>query len=657
VRISSLRLALTLAAVSSCLFAAAARAEFGPIDLVSKTAREQSGFALQPAISADGRYLALCGSLGGREGIYREQLDSGQIESVATTVGEGSKCRVEASFAYLPSISADGRFISFTTLASLAPGDGTPETSDVYVADLSTTPPTYELASAASGSFEALEGGSFAAGRAALSGTGRRVAFVNRGEVYVRDLDAGTTTLISARRDPVSGLMVDEPVSGGGAYEPAGAAISADGSTVAWVGEHLPEQVPLLGDEEALIRSIEEHGDQGPSDHQNEYHEPLWRRVPVAPGEDPPTRRVVGGGDPLAPGCPPGGTLDDLACQGPYPEVANSREITSSLESTGAGWGLVLPQLSADGKTVAVVGNPGEQGDLFVVDMRPGLDRREAVRQLTKWTNPAPGESNPEKVLIEPKFWPLTGAVDDCAISPDGSRIAFTATRQRFPLAPPTLITPQPAAPSQLQELYQVDLAGGTIERATPGDGEDVSLGDQNQGATSPSFGAGERLIAFASNAYNLVAGDANEASDVFLVESPPPPTTAPSVLSSRPPSLVLQPRWRLSASASSRPDGSVRVVAVVPGGGTLRARAKAQLGSRLKLRRVAGGERRAGTASMLRLALKLPRRLRPLSRRRGGLGATISVSFAGPGGQPLHALLDTRFLVHGKGSDKGPGR
>lgn len=635
-----------------------ASAEFGPIDLVSKSAREQADFAVEPALSANGRYLAFCGSIGGLKGVFREELAEDTVEPVLVEpVGSSPKagvCATEASYAEAPSISADGRYVSFATVASLdSSRDPVAGSRDVYVADMSTAPPSYDLASATDGrEATALAGGSLAAGRVALSASGRRVAFVNQGEVYVRDLDSGETTLISAKRNAVGGTMASEPVPGGGAFEAAGAAISGDGSTVAWVGEHLPEQVPLLGDEETLIRKIE----AGPRDGlQNQYHEPLWRRVPTE-ADDPPTRRVVGGGDPLAPGCPGGsGTLAEPACEGPYPDVAKGRELESTGLNTGVGWGLGLPQLDYDGYTAALVANPDEQNDLFVVDMRPGLDRREAVRQLTQWTNPVLGNPGGPPFANQ-KYWPFLGPIGEFAISADGTRIAFATTRQDFPLAPPTLISPQPAAVSLLAELYQVDLAGETIERATPGPGGDVSLGEGQAGAAAPSYDESGRLLAFSDGAHNLVSGDANEASDAFLVESPPSPPARPSQISPPPAALVLRPRWRLSARAVSEPDGSVMVVASVPGSGKLRALAQAQVGARPRPRHVASSGKRAPGEGVLRLALRLPRRLRPLARRQGGLVGTVRVAFAGPGGKPLHATLDARFRA-GEKEPTGGGR
>jgi Tol biopolymer transport system component len=635
-----------VAALGVCLPAIAA-AEFGPIKLLSKSQFEQANYAGETAMSADGRYVVFCAELGGREGIFREEVSTGLIAPVVTTaVPQSEGCRPLVSYVWGPSISADGRYVSFTTKSQLVPS-ARPKTEAVYVADMDAFPPTYALASVNEAG-EPLEGDSLAAGRVALSENGERVAFVNQGEVYVRELaPPGGTILISARREPLTGAMTSEPTPGGGAYQEAGASISGDGSTVAWVGDNLPEQVPMLADEEAAVRAIDAKAEE-PKGH---YFEPLWRRVPVIGGEDMPIRRMVGGGDPLAPGCPPSGTLSDPACQGPYPKSPSDREGAPPPE--GFGWGLRLPQLSADGETAAVVGDPDEDYDLFIVDMKPGLDRREAVRQVTRWSKPNARLTNGE-VLGKSPFFPTAGPIEDCAISPDGERVAFATTRQIFPPGALTLVTPRASGLAEIPELYQLDLETGLLERATPGGGEDVSLGSSKEGVSSPSYGADDHLIAFTSFAYNLVAGDGNQTSDAFLVESPSQPAPGTGSISARPPAPTLPPpSWQLTASAFSLPDGQVRVVARVPGQGRLQGRANAQLGSRLRTRRVARGHRRAVSARVVRLDLRLPPRLRPLMHRPGGLTATITLSFSGKGGRPLHALLSSRFHVHEKRSRK----
>jgi hypothetical protein len=640
-----------------------ARAAFGPIELVSKSAREQAQAAGEPALSADGLYIVFCAVLGGHEGIFRERLENDQVEPVAVGPFEGGLCGPNSRpYATSPSISADGRYVSFTTKASLVPADTEAETSDVYVADMSTSPPTYVLASAEDGSDQPLPGGSLAAGRVALSADGSRVAFVNAGNVYVRNLVTRETILISAKRDPLTGTT-DEPVVGGGAYEPAGAAISADGSTVAWVGEHLPEQVPLLGDEESAIQAIEATS-ASESGLNHQYHEPLWRRVPSPSEALPPTRRIVGGGDPLAPGCPPSGSIKEPQCQGPYPEGGFHR-VGELVGDVGFGWGLKLPQLDADGDTVALAGDPDEQYDLFVVDMQEGLDRLQAVSQVTRWTNPLPQKPEQLQTILNGgsngEYLPFDGEIAECAISPEGDRVAFTTTRQHFATAPYTLVSELPAAIGRLAELYELNLDGDAIERVTPGPGQTVSRAKTElEGAAAPSFGAGGRLIAFSSAAENLVDGDTNEAGNVFVVESEPPAPAGKSTVSAPPLQSVSVPAWRMTANAYSRPDGSVRLIARVPGSGTLHASARSQLGTQLKTHRVAAGRRRSAGPRTVIMNLKPARGLRNLTRK-PGLVTRIHLTFSGHGGHPLQADLESRFLIHRKakrdgGHQKGSG-
>jgi Tol biopolymer transport system component len=549
---ASLRTASVLVALGTALaLPAAASAELGPIGLLSKSPVEQADEASAPAISADGRYVAFQATIGGQQGVFRDELDSGAL--VPVEVGSASEAAAPGADARAASISADGRYVSFTTDARLDPLDDTqPDSSDVYVADLSVSPPSYELASALDGCDPSAtstpcgltyggSGGSLASGGIALSADGRKVAFVTTapsdltsgsggstegtptptGQVLLRDLDTDTTTLVSAVREG-SGQMSDpaRPVPGGALVDKpqlrdlVGAALSADGTTVAWLGAHLPAQAPLLADESAVIAEADQNGSFP-------YNEPLWRRV--SDGPTAPTRRIVGGGDPLAPGCPgTGGTLKEPACQGPFPGIASKNpDLNSASGWLGIGGIDGVPRLSADGRVVALVGNPTEATNVFVVDMSAGLSRRQALHQLTREVpvdpfNPAAG------INVEP-FVPLNGHVYGLALSPDGRRIAFASARQRFPLAPPNLIGTPPSTVG-LVELYLIDLDGETLRRVTHGFGglgeaslASVGTATSGAGAASPSLDATGGLIAFGSTASNLVEGDGNEASDVFL--------------------------------------------------------------------------------------------------------------------------------------------
>ena len=76
--------AVLLGFALSLPWAGTAAASFGPIQLVSKSAAEQATEALSPAISADGRYLAFRGAIGGLKGVFRKDLTTGAVTPVAT---------------------------------------------------------------------------------------------------------------------------------------------------------------------------------------------------------------------------------------------------------------------------------------------------------------------------------------------------------------------------------------------------------------------------------------------------------------------------------------------------------------------------------------------------------------------------------------------
>jgi Tol biopolymer transport system component len=649
----------------------AAEAALGPIRLLSKDSRVQADSASEPALAAGGRFVAFDGSIAGVQSIFREELATGALVAVAP--------------GRAPSISADGRYVSFTTTAALSPADPGASSSDVYVADLAASPPTFELASALDGSAQGLAyegtGGAQAAPRVALSADGREVAFVTTapsdltsgpggstegtptpaGQVVLRDLDSDRTTLVSAVRDPLTGAMTEPPlpVPGGALLDRPlpqlkGAALSADGSTVAWYGGHLPAQVPLLEDEGAAIAELDKTEGRG-------YGEPLWRRV--ADGPSAPTRRIVGGGDPLAPGCPgTAGTLAMPACDGPFPDLTGKDvELNLAMGWLGVAGIDGIPQLSADGRRVALIGNPTEATNLFLVDMAPGLDRDQAVRQLTREIVVDP--SNPNGTINAQAFIPLNGHVYDAAISADGGRVAFATARQRFPLAPPNLIGSAPASLG-LVEVYLVDLEGETLRRVTHGVG---GVGEPSQapegtassgnGATSPSLDSDGRRIAFASTASNLIEGDGNESSDVFLDEDPAPPGGVVAGEVSTPPANRLPKRpWRLTLSAVSLADGRVRLVAIVPGAGTLRARSATQAEVGAKPRRLAPRRARARKGGRVSLVLTLPPRLRHRARTGEGVYAEARVSFAAKAHKPLKQTLQVRFHAHAKKNKKKGG-
>ncbi len=770
-----------LAALSAVLFATPAPAGadiFGPISLVSEgtfasTEPEQTEYAHDPAISGNGQYVAFDGSIGGVTGVWRRDLATGAVEQVAGGDAE------------LPSISGEGRFISFTTNegASLAEiTDGRPDTApkpeavNVYMRDMDVPVPAsghcepsepcpFVIVSAPSGSVQpltytttpetttAITTGSAAIGRSAISADGQEVAFVTTAvsdlvktekdrsaeatgeppppetpalQVAVRYLANDTTKLVSGRYEPATGQTTEEPVSGtengeqlGAVYPgagvgftpppaygkygsdpPPGASLSADGSTVAWLGQDIGEQAPLLAGETRVPR----------------YTEPLWRRI--EPGSETPTERVTGGSDPENPACVASGetmlpqepSASD-PCQGPFatPEGGGS---PPGIMAGGAGYNFV-PRLSADGYTVAFVsqaplvslgenfgrGKQGQPSDLYVANMDSNPTRPTRDQALTQLTELAGGAS---AGIAD------TASIVDFDISPDGDQVAFTTRRTQFPLGSPAYVT-APAAEPGMAELFDADLVDHTLTRVTQGyDGGpsehphiprrpgEEPYEYETDGALSPSFSADGDVLAFSSTASNLVWDDGNtppveqggtlDGSDAFVVERQvlgSLPTS--SYISPAPAGPPLVPASSLSATAVSRPDGTVQLYVEVPARGALRATAQSAIPLRSAdasraARRVRHASKPHGHTSrvhrataqhgrpqelvasrtvavaatvpthaveLVTLTLRLTKPYTALASQRGGLSATVSVLFApSTGGSVLRQSIPVSFLL-----------
>jgi Tol biopolymer transport system component len=199
---------------------------------VSATGVQGNTESANARLSGDGRYVAFeswtdvwdPADQNGWLDVYVKDLATGALEraSVDSAGLEGQHASQDAV------LSADGRFVAFTSRAVLAPGDANLFVPDVYVRDRIAG--TTELVSVDSAGLQGLG----VSGHAALSGDGRWVAFettsrlvpidTNRKhDVYVRDRQLGITVLVSI-----------EPLLGVGNDRSFGPAISADGRFVAF---------------------------------------------------------------------------------------------------------------------------------------------------------------------------------------------------------------------------------------------------------------------------------------------------------------------------------------------------------------------------------------------------------------------------------------
>lgn len=194
---------------------------------------EGNGESAQRTISADGRYVvfnAWSSRLPGGAGnhVYRRDTLTGAIELVSRA--DGPSGAPAAGYQTAPSISADGTRVAFGSTAQLDPlhGDGSLQ---AYVRDLAAG--TTTLVSRADGAAGALSDADVSHPRIAAGGG--HVAFVSdatnlgagdgRVHAYVRDVGAGATTLVD-RADGAAGAI------GNGAVD--GLSLSANGRLVAF---------------------------------------------------------------------------------------------------------------------------------------------------------------------------------------------------------------------------------------------------------------------------------------------------------------------------------------------------------------------------------------------------------------------------------------
>ena len=186
-----------------------------------------------PAISSDGRFVAFSsaasnlvdGDTNAQPDVFLHDMQTG-ITGRVSVASNGAEANGPSG---LPSLSADGRYMAFTSnAANLVAGD-TNGFGDVFVHDRLTGATT--RVSLASGGTQANDD----AGAPAISGDGRYVAFASQAtnlvagdtnaayDVFLRDTQSGVTTRISVASD---GAQAN---NGSGAP-----AISADGRYVAF---------------------------------------------------------------------------------------------------------------------------------------------------------------------------------------------------------------------------------------------------------------------------------------------------------------------------------------------------------------------------------------------------------------------------------------
>lgn len=207
----------------------------GTLTLASRNSSGQSAdrAASDALISAQGRHVAFVStatnldplSNGASSQVFVHDLQAG----TTVLVSRGASGASASGACVATSISADGRYVAFDTVAALVPAD-TNGARDVYVRDLLASTTTRVSVDSTGGQ------STLACSEGRLSSDGSRIAFLATGsdlvsgdsngqpDVLVRDLVAGTTTLVSRS---TAGVQSNSPALRIG--------ISGDGNSIFWI--------------------------------------------------------------------------------------------------------------------------------------------------------------------------------------------------------------------------------------------------------------------------------------------------------------------------------------------------------------------------------------------------------------------------------------
>jgi len=222
-----------------------------------------------------------------------------------------------------------------------------------------------------------------------------------------------------------------------------------------------------------------------------------------------------------------------------------------------------FPAISADGRYVAfrsyasnlVPGDGNSQHDIFVHDRATGRTERVSVDSAgleangrsshpaisgdgryvafqSRASNLVPGDANgAEDVFLHDRLTGTTERVSVSAagaeadrqskhpvISADGRHVAFQSDATNLVASDHNGFT----------DVFLLDRVAGTLERVSV----DSSGHEADSASELPSVSANGRFVAFSSHAENLVAGDTNFASDVFVHDRASAETTRVSLSS-----------------------------------------------------------------------------------------------------------------------------
>ncbi len=401
-----------------------------------------------------------------------------------------------------PSMSSNGRYVAFTSIASNLVAKDEEGSVEVFVLDrrsgkITRAPLPDGVARSALA----------AQSEPSISGDGRIVAYTYRPPTRIGATagNFGTFVLAWNRTNGNVEIVSRNTKNGpqGGARQPSA---SGDGryiaytSTYDWTGDRDEGQDDVYrfdrqADSTALV-SISFTGG------------PLSGAAngPSISGDGNLVAFVSDGGDSVVPEDTGNGTQVYVRTM----STASNERVSRPQDGRAAGDRSADPAISADGRYVAFSSaatnlTPEGTGGLFRYDRQTGAMLLVSV---------TPTGAGADGTGLQP------------SITDDGAMIAWTSTASG--LVPETAGRIAPAATARGQsEVFIRDIdAGETVL---------ISVSLTNGGSAGRSFqpaiGGGGRYVAFASDSRILVKGDGNEAYDVFLRDLPPTPVINPATL------------------------------------------------------------------------------------------------------------------------------
>jgi len=372
-----------------------------------------------------------------------------------------------------PSISADGRSVAFQSDArNLVPGD-TNGTTDVFVHDAVTGSTVRVSVDNAGGELPAFSVDP------SISGDGRSIAFVSfpplgQGDVYVRDLGTGQTSLVSATPGHVPGNAASYA-----------AAISADGRYVAFFSDASDLVPGDVGFTDCFVRDLRTGTTSMVS----------RNSAGVQGNED------VGNGRPAISSDGRFVAFSSRASNLAAGDTNHGLDVfrrdtltnTTELVSVGQPNGSAVAEvsISGDGRTVVfatdaalVAGDTNGTFDVYARDMVAGTTTRVSV-------NSAGAQ--------------VAGYCVDCSISSDGRCVAFRSNSNELVAGDS----------NGAVDIFVRDLVAHTTTRASISSQGFESDADSE----APSISADGSCVAFHSLATDLVPGDTNGVLDVFEID------------------------------------------------------------------------------------------------------------------------------------------